>query len=225
MRIDWIKTDGPLPVLLGTTVTPPKPAKARRICAALWRTQRLGELPLWERYGQNGATRDAKTVGSGEQFGAMYAWLVERLRPETVVEFGTAFGYSGMYFLAGIERAGTGRLYTFEPNREWREIAQRNLALVSGRYLSVEGTFEDNLSVINGHGIDPAFIDAIHTSEFVHPQFELVASRLRPGGVILLDDIDFSDDMAACWQELARDERVTASAALDGHVGLLTLGG
>ncbi len=67
-----------------------------------------------------------------------------------------------------------------------------------------------------------AFIDAIHTSAFVEPQFELVARRLSPGGLIVLDDIDFSPDMWSCWQKLREDRRVLASAELD-RVGLVEL--
>jgi predicted O-methyltransferase YrrM len=57
----------------------------------------------------------------------------------------------------------------------------------------------------------------------VTPQVEIVIERLTPGGLIVLDDIAFSDDMRACWTKWANDPRVTASAALDGRVGVLEM--
>ena len=65
-----------------------------------------------------------------------------------------------------------------------------------------------------------AFIDAIHTSEFVGPQFELVAARLSPGGLVLLDDIDFSPDMRSCWEKIRADRRLSASVEVD-RVGIV----
>jgi predicted O-methyltransferase YrrM len=183
----------------------------------------LGAKPLWEGYAESGAERSAHEVGTMPSAGAFYSWLVVERDAATVVEFGTAFGFSGMYFLGGLEQLGAGKLFTFEPNGEWRRIAQQNLARVSGRFVSVEGTFEDNLATLGDARIDVAFIDAIHTSAFVKPQFEIIAQRLSPGGIVLLDDITFSDDMAACWQELSSDERVAGAVELDGRIGVLEL--
>ncbi len=140
-----------------------------------------------------------------------------------MVEFGTAFGTSGMYWLSGLESVRCGKLFTFEPNREWASIARENLRAISSRFELTEGTFEDNAQAKLGDGpsIDIAFIDAIHTSAFVLPQFELVLQHLKSGGLVLFDDIDFSDDMADCWRRVAQGSGATASVAVAGHVGLL----
>jgi len=89
----------------------------------------------------------------------------------------------------------------------------------------IDGTFEDNVHAVLGDGpsIDIAFIVAMHTSEFVFSQFELVIQRLNPGGLILFDDVDFSDDMADCWRQLAREPRALASLTIAGHVGVMEI--
>jgi hypothetical protein len=69
--------------------------------------------------------------------------------------------------------------------------------------------------------IDIAFVDAIHTSDFVTPQVEMLIERLARRGLILLDDISFSDDMSRCWQRWATDPRVIASVAVANRVGFL----
>jgi predicted O-methyltransferase YrrM len=43
--------------------------------------------------------------------------LATALKPRLVVEVGTAFGVSGMYWLLGLR--GSGRLVTFDPNNVW----------------------------------------------------------------------------------------------------------
>ena len=158
--------------------------------------------------------------------GCFFTWLVERRQPDLVVEFGTAFGVSAMYWAAGLDRNGHGRLLTFEPNETWHSIAKQHLELFSARVIPVAGTFEGNIDAQrNGQTIDLAFVDAIHTSEFVDAQVRLVIDRLSPGGLIVLDDINFSDDMRACWNRWAEDPRVAASLAVSERVGVLEIRG
>lgn len=193
-----------------------------RIAAA---TNKSGPQPLWSGYPAQarGATRLANQVRTTRVMGNLFAGLIRRRKPEVVVEFGTAFGVSGMYWLAGLEANGKGELLTFEPNEVWANIAKRNLSQISDRFTSVVGTFEDNVNtyLARGRTIDVAFIDAIHTREFVLPQLKLVESRLSPGGLIVLDDLNFSDEMQAVWNEVAADERFAASASFGSRVGIL----
>lgn len=194
-------------------------------------TDKIGAQPLWEGYStvrnypwpvETGATRIPDNVRISGLFGDFFTWLVVQLNPNVVVEFGTAFGVSGMYWLAGLETNGSGNLLTFEPNEVWANIAMKNLAAVSNRFELIIGTFEENIdnSLPISERIKLAFIDAIHTSEFVIPQFELVAERLTPNAIVVLDDIDFSQDMRSCWENICRDNRIAASAELEaeGHI-------
>lgn len=189
------------------------------------RTAAMGEQPLWDGYEEGeGATRTPTTVGTERHIGRFYADLARRLRPQTVVEFGSAFGFSGMHWLAGLKAVGDGHLFSFEPNKVWAVQAEANMRTISDDVTLTVGTFEESVgSVLGDRPIDLAFIDAIHTSEFVEPQFELVASRLSPNGVIVLDDIAFSDDMRGCWQRLASQSRVSTVGTVTGRVGLLQL--
>jgi predicted O-methyltransferase YrrM len=113
--------------------------------------------------------------------GRFFAWLATARGAEIVVEVGTAFGISGMYWAAGLEQAG--------------------------------------------RQVDIAFIDAIHTGAFVRSQVDLLLPGMKPGGLLLVDDITFSGDMRKCWSDLAMDERFCAALTLDSRVGLLELPG
>jgi predicted O-methyltransferase YrrM len=198
----------------------------------------LGPQPLWEGYratyqhkpdvpwAQAALSRTPDQVRSQAEIGCLFAWMAATRRPRLIVEFGTAFGISAMYWAAGLDQAGAGRLLTFEPNQVWQAIAAARLGEFSKRAIPVLGTFEDKIADYLKHGetIDIAFVDAIHTSDFVTPQVELLITRLAPGGLIVLDDISFSDDMRQCWQRWADDRRVTASVAVADRVGILEFG-
>lgn len=191
-------------------------------------THRLGPQPLWEGYGPNnrfGPTRLPGDVRTASAMGDVFTELVRARRPEIIVEFGTAFGVSGMYFLAGLEENQAGRLYTFEPNEIWAALARQNLSAVSQRYRLESGTFEQRVDecLAPAERIDLAFIDAIHTPEFVLPQLERVLAKSSEGALVILDDINFSPAMQACWQQASQDARFCASLSLSDRVGLLEL--
>jgi predicted O-methyltransferase YrrM len=214
----------------------PHPARMSEIESIAAEIEALGPQPLWEKYrrvydadpdvpfADAAESRSVGDVRTQPMMGCFFAWLVRQRRPDLVVEFGTAFGISGMYWASGLDEAGNGRLLTFEPNEVWNTIASGHLRAFSERVVPVLGTFEDNIDRYrDGETIDIGFVDAIHTDEFVTPQVEMLVERLTPGGLIVLDDISFSGDMRACWERWAEDARVTASVALDARVGVLEM--
>lgn len=218
----------------GAEWRPPALPLAQRIEAQALRTESMGPQPLWDGYRQvyqsdpnvpwakQEMQRTSEQVRSQPTMGRLFAWLAASRRPDLIVEIGTAFGISGMYWLAGLEAARNGRLLTFEPNEVWQRIAARNLRAISDRAVSVLGTFEDEFEKqAGGQAIDLAFVDAIHTSAFVDSQFNLLLPHMSPGGLILLDDISFSPDMAACWQRLSHHPKARASVALDNRLGII----
>jgi predicted O-methyltransferase YrrM len=187
-------------------------------------TARLGAQPLWDGYGEASATRTSNQVRTAWTMGRLYTDLARKHRPGVLVEFGSAFGVSGMFWLAGLEAVQHGWLYTFEPNEVWASIARGNLSAIGHRFTLTVGTFEKEMeSVLPTEPIDLAFIDAIHTSEFVGPQFELIAARSRPGSLVILDDINFSQDMHDFWLNLVKQPRTRASATLGERVGIVEL--
>ncbi|MCP2729728.1 O-methyltransferase [Limnofasciculus baicalensis] len=212
-------------------IKPKKSPYSQKIEQIASETNSLGRQPLWDGYLTNdpandrGSTRMPNNVRTASVMGDFYTSLVTKRRPNLIVEFGTAFGVSGMYFLAGLEANQEGELLTFEPNKIWADIARKNLNQISNRFNLTIGTFEENIDqlLLNSKTIDVAFIDAIHTSEFVIPQLNIVIERSSPQAIIIIDDINFSEDMKNCWEEVSADSRFAASAKLGNRVGILEL--
>jgi len=237
IAVGWVRRDagswlaGAIP---GPTFSPPVPARAALIESIAAETEALGAQPLWEGYRDAYAkhaampwagkamSRSSEEVRSQPRMGHLFAWLAATRRPGVIVEVGTAFGVSGMYWVAGLAEAGGGVLLTFDPNETWHAIAKSNIARIGPQAVAVPRTVEDALEeTLGGRAVDLCFIDAIHTGEFVRAQLDLILPRLSPGALVLLDDITFSDDMAACWAALADDTRFRASLTFDARVGVL----
>ncbi len=212
---------------------PPPLKQARMIERQARATQAMGPQRLWDGYRDvedyprpTVGERTSEEVRSEPLMGRIFAWIAATRRPDAIVEIGTAFGVSGMYWLAGLELAARGRLYTFEANEGWGQIARGNLEAVSSRFQLTVGPFEDNVrAVLGDRRMDIGFIDAIHTSAFVFAQYEILKRYAAPGALILFDDITFSDDMKACWRWLAALPEVQASAEIDDRVGVIELVG
>ncbi len=191
---------------------------------------RRGPQEIWPPYLQlkdyydQSDKRTSRQVRCSRHMGNFFSHLVRIRRPDIVVEFGGAFGVSGMYWLSALEDNNRGRLLSFEPNEGWAEIAEKNLAAIGSRFILTRGTFEENIDTVlqEGERIDIALIDAIHTDQFVLPQFEVVVKRLVSGGLVLVDDIHFKG-MNGCFEKIALDPRVRSSAVLCDHVGVVEL--
>lgn len=223
LRLRWRKREGWLGAHLRERI--PRAPHKRHIETVAKRTNGLGAQKLDKAYGEVGGVRMPNVVRTAARLGDFYAWLVQQRRPATVVEFGSAFGVSGMYFAAGLVAAGRGHLYSFEINREWADIAERNIRSVGDCVTLTRGSFEDNVHVVPG-GIDLAFVDAIHTYEFVTAQFAVLRPRMSSGGLVLFDDIDFRRPgarMREAWEEIAADVCVVSAVEVNGRVGLMEL--
>jgi predicted O-methyltransferase YrrM len=199
--------------------------------ATIKRTNDLGRLPLWgeyknvENYGRvidDNPKRKMQDVRTKAEFCPFYTWLVSQLKPNAVLEFEAAFGASGMYWLAGLNLCNRGKMYSFEPNEIWNPIARSNFDTDNDWHVLTLGTFEDNIGLIK-EKISIALIDAIHTRDFVVKQFELVRSVADKGALVPFDDINFSDDMKACWSEISQSGEFASVWQLSSRVGIVEL--
>lgn len=224
LQLRWRKRGGWLGSHLVERI-PRAPSKTQ-IEAVAKKTSNLGAQKLADEYGEIGGVRMPDDVRSSSDCGDLYSWLVQKRRPATVVEFGSAFGVSGMYFASGLAAAKTGHLYSFEINHQWADIAERNIRSISDRLTLTRGAFEDHVEAVVPGQIDLAFVDGIHTYDFVLRQFELLRRRMSNGGLIAFDDIDFKRPgagMRKAWEEIAASPHVAGAVEVNGRVGLVEL--
>ena len=119
--------------------------------------------------------------------GAFLTSLAVAMGAQRIVEVGTFTGYSALCFARGL--APGGRLECFDVSPEWTAMAQRywERAGVADRVeLTIGPAAESLRSLAADPAVDIAFIDADKPG---YPAYvELLLPKLRPGGLLLLDN-------------------------------------
>lgn len=129
--------------------------------------------------------------------GALLYMLARSIGAKDIVEFGTSFGISTLHLAAALRDNGGGRLITseFEPSKVAR--AQANL---------VAGGVADLVEIRQGDALQtlardlPERIDLLllDGAKALYPEIlALVASRLRPGALIVADNADYCAEYLA----------------------------
>ena len=123
-------------------------------------------------------------------------YLVRRLKPKHVIETGVAHGVTSRFILEALEKNGSGHLWSIDRppmEREWK----------SQIGIAVDGHFQHRWSYILGSSrrrlpgllsqlgnIDLFVHDSLHSERNVRFEMDRAWAALRPGGAIVVDDID-----------------------------------
>jgi predicted O-methyltransferase YrrM len=152
-------------------------------------------------------------------------FLVRELRPECVLELGTAHGKSGMHIVAALEANECGHLHTVEIDPTRRQLAVDAFERFfpgSPRVTSIETSFGDVLPGLAAEisPIDLAFEDGPHTHDVTLDTFHRTIDYLAPGGLYIVDDVQFSDGQELAWVSIRNDPRIAASLEVNGRIGV-----
>lgn len=152
--------------------------------------------------------------------------LVRRLGARRCLEMGTCVGISGAYLGGAMATQGGGRLVSLEGHADRAEVARGVWERLGLEDAEVRvGRFDRTLpDALEAGPFDLVFVDGHHDGEATIDYVDRIRARSRPGALLVLDDIDWSDDMRLAWTSLRA--RLTASTTSDlGRLGLLRLGG
>ncbi|MFL6113845.1 MAG: O-methyltransferase [Catenulispora sp.] len=150
------------------------------------------------------AELEAKTTALGEvaemqiphEQGVLLTMLVRILQARTVVEIGTFTGYAALAMALGLPEGG--KVITLDRSTEWLEVATRAWQ-DAGVEKSIEfrlGLALDSLRAMPAKPeIDLVFIDADKTG--YRDYWEEVVPRVRPGGLILADNVLYYGEVVA----------------------------
>jgi hypothetical protein len=122
--------------------------------------------------------------------------LVRHLRPWYVVETGVAHGFTSRFILEALERNGEGELHSIDlPPLDPAMRAQIGIAVderLRDRWTLHEGSSRRVLPGLlkSLGGIDLFVHDSRHTERNVRFELDRAWAMLRPGGAIVVDDID-----------------------------------
>jgi caffeoyl-CoA O-methyltransferase len=170
---------------------------------------------------------------SGHVQGRMLSMLSHLVRPVRVLEIGTFTGYSALCLAEGM--AADGELHTVDIDGRHAELVARYVARASlherlHQHIAPAAALLPELPGI----WDLVFIDADKQS-YSH-YFDLVVDRVRPGGLIIADNVlwsgrvllDLSEQdaetrgLSAYAEKVKRDERVSSVFLTDRDGALLS---
>jgi len=135
----------------------------------------------------------------GDRAQAEAIWcLVAHMRPATVVETGVAHGLTSRVILEGLDRNGSGHLWSVDlPAVDpalHHEIGMAVPQDLRSRWTYVKGTSRWRLPhLVRGlRRVDLFVHDSLHTARNLCFELDTVWPALPPGGIAVVDDIDHS---------------------------------
>lgn len=145
--------------------------------------------------------------------------LCKHLQPKQILEFGTSLGLSALYMH---KAASTARLQTIEGSAAIAQIAQSYFDAEAAPIELLNFPFDKALDLpsIKDSSYDLIYIDGNHTETATNRYVDALYKRLNDKGVMILDDIYWSQGMMNSWKKLSIDKRFAFSVDLFDY-GLL----
>ncbi|GHN01347.1 hypothetical protein WSM22_28360 [Cytophagales bacterium WSM2-2] len=173
----------------------------------------LGAVSPHFKYDQRTIARVAATSLNREKQCALFYRIARYIEAERILELGTSMGIATLY----LSKIKDSKVFTFEGNPAMINIAltnfeyfkQKNIELVQG---NLDQTLSDHLQ--DPAKIDFVLMDANHRYEPSIRYFNMLARRMADHGVIVVDDIYYSPEMARAWNEMKKHDLVYGSVDL-----------
>jgi len=153
----------------------------------------------------------ARHAAKPPRYARMLYRLVKHLQPGVMLELGTSLGISALYQSVA---APASRMITLEGCPATAQVAKENFAKFPHLNIEmVEGGFRDTLpGVLSGlSSIDYLYIDGHHRLAPTLAYIDSVFPFLSEHAVLVVDDINWSEEMQDAWQRLKKDARFTLS--------------
>ncbi|AQA13495.1 O-methyltransferase [Streptomyces malaysiensis] len=130
--------------------------------------------------------------------------LVRAIRPATVVEFGMSYGISTLHLAAAVRDNGTGRVITTELSKEKIAAARGTFAEtgLDDLITVLEGDARETLADLDGP-LELVLLDG--WKDLCLPVLRMLEPRLRPGALVVADDIDQFEGPMRPYLDYVRD--------------------
>lgn len=138
-------------------------------------------------------------------------WLIQVLRPKTLVELGTYWGTSYFAFCQSVAAAGlTTRCFAVDTwqgdehsgsyeNHVFEEVSYHHQNYAGFSQL-LRMTFDQAVTQFADHSVDLLHIDGLHTYDAVRHDFETWLPKLTANAVLLFHDIEVRERDFGVWQ-------------------------
>lgn len=135
---------------------------------------------------------------SGHYQGRVLSMLSHLVQPRRILEIGTFTGYATLCLAEGLSSDGI--IYTLDINAELEDMVRGNFAKspLNGKINYIIGDANHTLGSIN-EVFDMVFIDADKKNNGTY--YDMVFDQVRPGGLIIVDNVLWSGKVLANAQD------------------------
>ncbi len=135
---------------------------------------------------------------SGHYQGRVLSMLSKMISPKKILEIGTFTGYATLCLAEGLSPEGT--LYTLDINQELEDMVRKSFAQspYNDRINYILGDASQSLGQLN-EVFDLVFIDADKKNNGTY--YDLVFDKIRPGGLIIVDNVLWSGKVLSNQQD------------------------
>jgi predicted O-methyltransferase YrrM len=156
----------------------------------------------------------AKNTLKAPKYGQLLFRLVNRFKPNSILELGTSLGISTLYLAAPSKKTKT---TTIEGCANTAKVAQINFDKIAFKNIElVNDTFDSYLPnfLSKTDLLDFVFFDGNHQEEATLNYFNLCVDKTHQQTVFIFDDIHWSDGMTAAWEQIKKHPKVTTTIDL-----------
>jgi predicted O-methyltransferase YrrM len=149
-----------------------------------------------------------------KKFAQLLFRIVQYYKPATVLELGTSLGITTSYLANGNKNA---TVYTCEGSSAIASIAKNSFEALQIKNIELtEGDFAKTLSpLLNKTGkVNFAFIDGNHKKEPTAEYFSKLLNFSTHSTILIFDDIHWSEEMEAAWEQIKNHPAVTLTVDL-----------
>ncbi len=152
--------------------------------------------------------KEIARFSSNKKINKLLYKLVNHLKPSTIIEFGTSFGFSTMYMAKANPEA---KIFTIEGVPEIAKIAKDNFTKLRVDNIQlINSGFDECLEKIEDEYKDRVlvFLDGNHKKEPTLKYFNNVINHISEESVIIIDDINWSEEMNEAWGIIKKSAHV-----------------
>lgn len=149
-----------------------------------------------------------------KKYGELLFKLVNKMEPNTIIELGTSLGITTAYLAKARKKA---TVYTLEGCPAISKVAQTNFDLLNLTNVHLlTGNFDNTLQEVLDKvaTVDLVFIDGNHKKEPTLRYFKQLLPYVNENSIIIFDDIHWSEEMEAAWNEIITHEALTVTIDL-----------
>ncbi len=149
-----------------------------------------------------------------KKFGQLLHRIVQYYQPVSVLELGTSLGITTCYLAKGNKDA---IVHTCEGSAAIAAVARKSFEALQIKNVQLtEGDFAKTLQPLLDatSKIDLAFVDGNHRKAPTIEYFIRLLSASTAGGIFIFDDIHWSQEMEAAWNEIKQHSSVTLTIDL-----------